>query len=134
MDTRSLTNTLKDEDGVVVAKSTVYVGFYNARKSITKEGDGFEFLHGLLEKLAFENEGSVTGLVVNNGLFQRAFVCPGSTARAFRFSVKVIAVDACHVRNKNGGVIHTATCLDGNGNVFPVAFGISETESEDTWT
>ena len=30
--------------------------------------------------------------------------------------------------------MHTATCLDGNGNVFPVAFGISETESEETWT
>ena len=133
IDTRSLTNTLKDEDGVVVAKSTAYVGFCNARKSITKEGDGFEFLYGLLEKLAFENEGTVTGLVVNNGLFQRAFVCPGSTARAFRFSLKILAVDACHVRNKNGGVIHTATCLDGNGNVFPVAFGISESESEETW-
>ena len=40
----------------------------------------------------------------------------------------------CYVRNKNGGVIHTATCLDGNGNVFPAAFGVSESESEETWT
>ena len=63
----------------------------------------------------------------------KAFVCPGSTAQAFQFSLKVLAVDVCYVRNKNGGVIHTATCLDGNGNVFPVAFGVSESESEETW-
>ena len=31
-------------------------------------------------------------------------------------------------------MIHTATRLDGNGNVFPVAFGLSESESEETWT
>ena len=39
MDTKNLTTTLKDEDGVVVAKSTAYVGFCSARKSIAKEGD-----------------------------------------------------------------------------------------------
>ena len=85
MDTDNLTTTLKDSDGVVVAKSTAYVGFCSARKSIAKEGDGFDQLTSLLETLAFQNEGTVTGLLVNNGLFQREFVCPRSTAQAFLF-------------------------------------------------
>ena len=38
MDSKNLTTTLKDEDGVVVTRSTAYVGFCSARKSIAKEG------------------------------------------------------------------------------------------------
>ena len=85
MDTKNLTTTLKDEDGVVVAKSTAYVGFCSTRKTIAKEGDWLDQLYSLFETPAFQNKGTVTGLVVDNGLFQREFVCPRSTAQAFLF-------------------------------------------------
>ena len=39
MDSKNLTTTLKDEDGVVVAKSTAYFVFCSATKSIAIEGD-----------------------------------------------------------------------------------------------
>ena len=37
------------------------------------------------------------------------------------------------MKAKYGCVLLVMTVLDGNGNVFPVAFGISESESEETW-
>ena len=52
---------------------------------------------------------------------------------AYHNSTKVIALDGCHIKAKYGGVILDATVLDGNGNVFPAAVGITEIENQDTW-
>ena len=53
---------------------------------------------------------------------------------AFRLSTNGVGLDGCHVKAKYGGVILVATVLDGNGNVFPAAIGIAESENEHTWS
>ncbi|XP_038981150.1 uncharacterized protein LOC120110401 [Phoenix dactylifera] len=40
----------------------------------------------------------------------------------------------CHLKGKFRGVMMAATSLDGNNGLFPVAFGIAESENSDSWT
>ena len=45
----------------------------------------------------------------------------------------MFGLDGCHIKAKYGGVVLVATVLDGNGNIFPGAIGIAESENEETW-
>ncbi|XP_038989086.1 uncharacterized protein LOC113462730 [Phoenix dactylifera] len=44
-----------------------------------------------------------------------------------------IGLDGCHLKRKFRGVMMAATSLDGNNGLFPVAFGIAESENSDSW-
>ena len=84
--------------------------------------------------LAKENEGTTTGLISIEGVFQRAFLCPGMCARAFERTTKIVGLDACHIKTRYGGALLVTTVLDGNGQIFPVAVGIAESENTATWS
>ncbi|XP_020426520.1 uncharacterized protein LOC109950802 [Prunus persica] len=45
----------------------------------------------------------------------------------------VIAVDATHLNCKYKGVLFVATAFDGNRNIYPVAFGIGDLETDAAW-
>ena len=53
---------------------------------------------------------------------------------AFQHTTGVIGLDACHIKASYGGVLLVMTVLDGNGNVFPAALGIAESENTSSWT
>ena len=53
---------------------------------------------------------------------------------SFWNSTKVVGLDTCHVKATCGGVVLVMTVLDGNGQVFPGAVAIAESENPDTWT
>ena len=59
---------------------------------------------------------------------------PGPCARAFQHSTRVVGLDACHIKARYGGVLLVMSVLDGNGNVFPCALGVAESENMATWT
>ena len=75
----------------------------------------------------------MTNFDVHDEEFRRAFLFPSMCVNAYHNSTKVIALDGCHIKAKYGGVILSATVLDGNGNVFPAAVGIAESENQDMW-
>ena len=45
-----------------------------------------------------------------------------------------MSLDACHIKARYGGVVLVLTVLDGNGNIFPAAIAIAESENEETWS
>ncbi|XP_008224123.1 PREDICTED: uncharacterized protein LOC103323880 [Prunus mume] len=45
----------------------------------------------------------------------------------------VIAVDATHLKCKYKGVLFVATAFDGNRNIYPIAFGIGDLETDAAW-
>ena len=53
--------------------------------------------------------------------------------RAFPHTTRVIGLDDCHIKARYGGALLVMTVLDGNGNVFPAAIGIAESENCETW-
>ena len=68
-----------------------------------------------------------------DGRFLRAFPCPSICVAAFHNSMKVIGLDACHIKARYCGVVLLVTVLDGNGSLFSAAIRIAERENEDTW-
>ncbi len=46
----------------------------------------------------------------------------------------LIGVDGCHLKGKYGGVVLSAIALDGNNEIFPIAYGVYENECKATWS
>jgi len=66
--------------------------------------------------------------------FQRFFVAFGACTSSFLMGCRpYIGIDACHLKSKWPGVLASATTIDANNWMFPVAFAVMEGESEDSW-
>ena len=83
----------------------------------------FGMVRSFLEALVEMNPGSTTSWKADGDEFQRAFLCPALCKNAFNHSTRVIALDACHVKARYGGVILVLTVLDGDGGVSPPSLG-----------
>ena len=92
----------------------------------------FGTLAAFLETRSQTNEKTKTSLTAINGMFQRAFLALGMCVDAFTNTTRIIGLDVCHVKAPYGGVILVMTVLDGNGQVFPGALGIAESENVET--
>ncbi|XP_076929889.1 uncharacterized protein LOC143594459 [Bidens hawaiensis] len=44
-----------------------------------------------------------------------------------------ISLDACHLKGRFNGVLVCATGVDGNNSIFPVAYGVLESENKNSW-
>ncbi|XP_022151642.1 uncharacterized protein LOC111019549 [Momordica charantia] len=47
---------------------------------------------------------------------------------------QVLVVDGAHLKRKYRGVLLTASSVDGNNQIHPLAFGIVDKESDESWT
>ncbi|KAK0607327.1 hypothetical protein LWI29_013389 [Acer saccharum] len=50
------------------------------------------------------------------------------------FNSPVICVDATHLKARTRGVLLVAVCKDGNGMIYPLAFGFANSECIKSWT
>ena len=105
-----------------------------ARNQLLAEYASFGKVKSFLDSFEIANPGSKTCFMTNEGEFQRAFLCPAMCVHAFQNATHVISLDVCHIKARYGGVVLVLTVLDGNGNIFPAAIGIAESENEDTWS
>ena len=124
---------IKNEYEVEVDATLVKNALSDDKKK-PKDNQAFGFVSSFLDAFTRLNEGTTTSLLSKEGVFQRAFLCPGMCARAFEHTTKIVGLDACHIKASYGGVLLVVTALDGNGQIFPVAVGIAESENTTTWS
>ena len=105
-----------------------------ARQELDDENASFDKLPGMFEALKAQNPGTVAEIVLEDGRFSMAFLCPGPCARAWEHCLKIIALDGTHGTSRYKGVVHVATALDGAGQIFPIACGFAAGETKDSWT
>ncbi|XP_034198149.1 uncharacterized protein LOC117613671 [Prunus dulcis] len=81
------------------------------------------------------NPGTKTDIRTDeNNHFVYLFMAVGACIRGFRSSMRpVIAVDATHLKSKYKGVMFVANAFDGNRNIYPLAFGIGDLETDASW-
>ncbi|KAL5540375.1 hypothetical protein UlMin_045220 [Ulmus minor] len=86
----------------------------------------------MLEKL---NPGTVTRIEVDGeSRFKYLFLAFGVAIRGFRYMRKVVGIDGTFLKGQYRGVLLVATTQDGNGQCYPLAWGIVDSENEDAWT
>ncbi|XP_008241889.1 PREDICTED: uncharacterized protein LOC103340274 [Prunus mume] len=81
------------------------------------------------------NPGTKTHIQTDeNNHFVYLFMAVGICIRWFCSSMRpVIAVDATHLKSKYKGVMFVANAFDGNRNIYPLAFGIGDLETDASW-
>ena len=128
-----LQRNIKESLGVDVDIHAARRAVANARKIIDDDEASFDKLPGLFEALREQNEGTVTDIAMEEGRLTMAFLCPGPCARAWSHCPKFIALDGAHGSSLYKGVLLVATALDGAGQIFPIAVGFAQSETNDSW-
>ncbi|KAL5564244.1 hypothetical protein UlMin_027408 [Ulmus minor] len=86
----------------------------------------------MLEKL---NPGTITRIEVDEeSRFKYLFLAFGVAIRGFRYMRKVVGIDGTFLKGQYRGVLLVATAQDGNGQCYPLAWGIVDSENEVAWT
>ena len=96
--------------GVRVGAVVMSHSLTDIKNVMWQEGTSFGHVRSYLDALRTNNDGTDTSLVVEEGVFKRAFVALGMCVRAFAVSTRVVGLDACHVKAKHGGVMLVMTC------------------------
>ncbi|XP_077223984.1 uncharacterized protein LOC143857444 [Tasmannia lanceolata] len=66
--------------------------------------------------------------------FARLFWAFGPSIRSFQRTLRsIVLVDGTHLRGKYLGILLIAVGVDGNNGLVQLAFGVVETENEDSW-
>ncbi|XP_062114565.1 uncharacterized protein LOC133825667 [Humulus lupulus] len=80
-----------------------------------------------------KNPGTLTDFVTEEDRFKCYFFSLGVSRRGFRTCLPVLCVDGTFLKTKYGGQMLCAVALDANNHLYPVAFGIVDSENHDSW-
>ncbi|XP_062085852.1 uncharacterized protein LOC133791959 [Humulus lupulus] len=75
----------------------------------------------------------LTDFVTEEDRFKYCFFSLGVSRRGFRTCRPVLCVDGTFLKTKYGGQMLCAVALDANNHLYPVAFGIVDSENHDSW-
>ncbi|KAL4018479.1 hypothetical protein IC575_022075 [Cucumis melo] len=65
--------------------------------------------------------------------FKYLFMAVGACVRGFLNCIRpVIVMDETFLKNKYRGQLIVAVCLDGNNQIYPLAFGVVDRETDDS--
>ncbi|KAK3227208.1 hypothetical protein Dsin_007070 [Dipteronia sinensis] len=98
--------------------------------------ESFQRIPSYLYMFERKNPSTVTDFELDDdGRFKFFFFSYGACIRGFRSSIRpVIAIDDTHLKGRFRGILFVAACLDGNEQVYPLAFGIVHKENRKSWT
>lgn len=117
---------------------------WKAREVAIDQGAGnaenaYLTLPSYMEALATENPGSIVSMETTPApyggqRFKYLFFAFGASILGYPYMWKVMIIDGTHLKGKYNGCLLTASAQDGNFQIFPVAFGIVDSENDQAWT
>ncbi|XP_038896605.1 uncharacterized protein LOC120084863 [Benincasa hispida] len=94
----------------------------------------YSLIPQFFQRLKEMNPGTHTALKIDeNGHFKLCFMVIGASIEGWRYSLPTISVDGTFLKYKFGGTLLSASTLDGNNNIFPLAFAIVDSENDVSW-
>ncbi|CAA7056366.1 unnamed protein product [Microthlaspi erraticum] len=96
--------------------------------------DGYANLPSYLRRLKQANPGTITHLLCDEeDRFKYCFVALAASTAGFQYLKRVIVVDGTHLTGKYGGTLLVACGQDANFQVFPLAYGVVDAETNESW-
>ena len=72
---------------------------------------------------------------ISTRIFRRIYVCLGALKKGFKASGReLLGLDGAFMRGQYQGQLLTAVGVDANNGIYPVAYGIVESESQHSWS
>ncbi|CAA7018173.1 unnamed protein product [Microthlaspi erraticum] len=95
---------------------------------------GYEDLPAYLYMIRRANPVTLIKLDVDEeDRFKFLFIAFAASIHGYPHMRKVVVVDATYLQGKYKGTLLTASTQDGNFNIFPIAFGVVDTENHESW-
>ncbi|KAL6327865.1 hypothetical protein AAG906_026544 [Vitis piasezkii] len=82
-----------------------------------------------------KNPGTITDIVIDcDNQFKYFFMSIGASLVGFHTSIRlVVAIDGTFLKAKYLGTLFIVACKDGNNQIYPLAFGIGDSENDASW-
>lgn len=122
--------------GLKLNYSQVWRGIEDAREQLQGSyKDAYGQLPWFCQRAVEANPGSVAEVVSSEeGRFQHLFVCFHALVQGFEIGCRpLLFLGATYLKSKYHEVLLTASSLDGDNAVFPVAFAVVDMENEENW-
>ncbi|GLU09606.1 hypothetical protein SLE2022_332970 [Rubroshorea leprosula] len=122
--------------GLQLNYSQVWRGIEDAREQLQGSyKEAYNQLPWYCEKIEEANPGSFAKLLIGDEKkFQHLFLSFHATIHGFENGCRpLLFLDAISLKSKYHEMLLTATALDGDDGIFPVAFAIVDIENDDSW-
>ncbi|XP_035550811.1 uncharacterized protein LOC108980944 isoform X2 [Juglans regia] len=133
---KEIANSILRDFGIELNYTQVWRGIEDAREQLQGSyKEAYKQFPVFCEKMMEANPGSIVKLcATEDKRFQRLFVSFHATMFGFQNGCRpLLFLDTTSLKSKYHEVLLTATALDGNDGVFPVAFAVVDTENDKNW-
>ncbi|XP_062085620.1 uncharacterized protein LOC133791718 [Humulus lupulus] len=98
------------------------------------QDDSYQKLPIYLHMLKVSNPSTITHLITNNkDHFKYMYLAFAHSIKGWKHCRLVIVIDGTYLKTSFGGTLFTASTMDANNNIFPLAFGIGDSENDSSW-
>ncbi|XP_031476140.1 uncharacterized protein LOC116247876 [Nymphaea colorata] len=134
---KDILRDIRQQHGVAVSYMQAWRGKERSMAAVHGSyEEGFRLLPAYCEQIRKTNPGSIA-LVVATGSdnhFHRLFISFRASIYGFINGCRpLLELDRAYIKSKYLGTLLCAAAVDGDGSVFPLAFGIVDVESDENW-
>uniref|UniRef100_A0A2N9F741 SWIM-type domain-containing protein n=1 Tax=Fagus sylvatica TaxID=28930 RepID=A0A2N9F741_FAGSY len=133
---KEIANSILQDFGIELNYTQVWRGIEDAREQLQGSyKEAYNQLPELCEKMLEANAGSFVKLcTAEDKRFQRLFLSFHASIYGFENGCRpLLFLDTTSLKSKYHEILLTATALDGDDGIFPVAFAIVDAENDDNW-
>ncbi|XP_060211904.1 uncharacterized protein LOC132639476 [Lycium barbarum] len=120
----------------------LHIGYHKAWRSLQhaynviriSPENNYTLLPQYLHMMKLRNPGTVANIKwTADNKFKYAFFAYGASIEGWKHCRPVMMVDATFLKSKYRGVLMIAVAKDGNNSIFPLAFGIADSENNESY-
>uniref|UniRef100_A0A1J3J4G2 SWIM-type domain-containing protein n=1 Tax=Noccaea caerulescens TaxID=107243 RepID=A0A1J3J4G2_NOCCA len=134
--TKNIADSIFQDFGIELSYCTIRRGIDEAKGGLhTSFKEAYKHLPLFVNKIVEANPGSMVDLVVGEDRrFQRLFLSFQSCIHGFQTGCRpLLFLDAIPFKSRYHEVLLTASALDGDDGVLPVALALVDVETDETW-